>query len=418
MPTAWCSAAWSKASGRRRRAAIPGSAGRCGTSSGSICPSGASAFPRTTSRNRSAREDVILTRAAKPGGAPTVASRFLQRLAAVAGETRWDGRDAGAATRYLQYARALDQPDEVKPVARPQPKPPRAARPTHLSVTEIEHWLRDPYTIYAKHILKLLPLDAVDTPPRRADRGTVIHDAIGDFTKLHPASPARRSAATRCARSARSSFAPLVDYPEARAFWWPRFQRIARWFAEWEAVAPRRNSRSIDAEIGGEIEIPIDGDRNFMLRRAPTASSISPTAATPSSTTRPAARRPTSRCGSGLSPQLTLEAAILREGGFEGIPAGASVSELVYVRLQRQRPARRAEAGRSRQQQDRHAIAGSGRRSRACKNSTALIRAFDDETQGYTSLDLPMWKTRYGAYDDLARVKEWSAAGGLGIEEW
>ena len=26
-----------------------------------------------------------------------------------------------------------------------------------------------------------------------------------------------------------------------------------------------------------------------------------------------------------------------------------------------------------------------------------------------------MWKNRYGAYDDLARVKEWSATGGLGV---
>ena len=25
---------------------------------------------------------------------------------------------------------------------------------------------------------------------------------------------------------------------------------------------------------------------------------------------------------------------------------------------------------------------------------------------------------RYGSYDDLARIKEWSAAGGLGVEEW
>ncbi len=35
----------------------------------------------------------------------------------------------------------------------------------------------------------------------------------------------------------------------------------------------------------------------------------------------------------GLSPQLTLEAAILREGGFDGIAAGSSVSEIVYVKL-------------------------------------------------------------------------------------
>ena len=40
----------------------------------------------------------------------------------------------------------------------------------------------------------------------------------------------------------------------------------------------------------------------------------------------------------GLSPQLTLEAAILREGGFEDIPAGASVSELAYVRLSGNNP--------------------------------------------------------------------------------
>ena len=51
----WCSAAWSKAPGRRRRAAIPGSTARCATSSASICRSGASAFPRMTSRRRSAR---------------------------------------------------------------------------------------------------------------------------------------------------------------------------------------------------------------------------------------------------------------------------------------------------------------------------------------------------------------------------
>ena len=48
----------------------------------------------------------------------------------------------------------------------------------------------------------------------------------------------------------------------------------------------------------------------------------------------------------------------------------------------------------------------------------ALIRAFENENQAYTSLNLSMWSNRYGTYDDLARIKEWSAAGGLGIEEW
>ncbi len=68
-------------------------------------------------------------------------------------------------------------------------------RPARLSVTEIEHWLRDPYTIYAKHVLRLQPLDPIDTPPGVADRGSAIHEAIGEFTKTFAGGSARRSGA-------------------------------------------------------------------------------------------------------------------------------------------------------------------------------------------------------------------------------
>ena len=43
-------------------------------------------------------------------------------------------------------------------------------------------------------------------------------------------------------------FAPLQDFPEARAFWWPRFMRIARWFVAWETQR-RANATAIHAEI-------------------------------------------------------------------------------------------------------------------------------------------------------------------------
>ena len=56
--------------------------------------------------------------------------------------------------------------------------------------------------------------------------------------------------------------------------------------------------------------------------------------------------------------------------------------------------------------------------SEARRKLETLIRSFEDETQAYTSLNLPMWTNRYGSYDDLARIKEWSAAGGLGLPEW
>ena len=175
--------------------------------------------------------DVILTHAAKIAGTPTVPSRFIQRLAAVAGERWKHARDRG--DNYLAWARELDRPETITPEPQPAPKPPRAARPKGLSVTEIEHWLRDPYTIYAKHILRLAPLDPIGAEPGAAERGTFIHAAIGEFTqrfaKKLPDDPARE-----LIELGRPHFAALNDYPEARAFWWPRFERIARWFARWE----------------------------------------------------------------------------------------------------------------------------------------------------------------------------------------
>jgi ATP-dependent helicase/nuclease subunit B len=360
-------------------------------------------------------DEVILSHAAKVGGAPAVASRFLHRLEAVAGEERWRAAKA-AGEKYVRFADQLDQPDKIDPIPQPMPKPPRATRPLKLSVTAIEDWLRDPYTIYAKYILKLAPLDPVDMPLSAADRGSAIHDALGEFTQTFATRlPERPALALR--GIGEKYFAPLMERPEARALWWPRFLRIAEWFADWE-IARRDNLPMIAAEIRGEIPIPLDHDRTFVLsaradrierRHDGTFAILDYKTGQP----------PTGKqVRMGLSPQLTLEAAILREGGFEGILAGASVGELVYVRLSGNNPPGEQKSlelkinkGDTPQPPDAAA-------TEARQKLEALIRAFENEDQAYTSLNLSMWSNRYGSYDDLARIKEWSAAGGLGIEEW
>jgi ATP-dependent helicase/nuclease subunit B len=360
-------------------------------------------------------DEVILSHAAKVGGAPAVASRFLHRLEAVAGEERWHAAKA-AGERYVRFADRLDQPDKIDPIPQPAPKPPRATRPLKLSVTAIEDWLRDPYTIYAKYILRLAPLDPVDMPLSAADRGSAIHDALGEFTQTFAARlPERPALALR--GIGEKYFAPLMERPEARALWWPRFLRIAEWFADWE-IARRDNLPMIAAEIRGEIPIPLDHDRTFVLsaradrierRHDGTFAILDYKTGQP----------PTGKqVRMGLSPQLTLEAAILREGGFADIPAGASVGELVYVRLSGNNPPGEQKSlelkinkGDTPQPPDVAA-------TEARQKLEALIRAFENEDQAYTSLNLSMWSNRYGSYDDLARIKEWSAAGGLGIEEW
>jgi ATP-dependent helicase/nuclease subunit B len=298
-------------------------------------------------------EDVILSHSAKAGGAPAVASRFLHRLEAVAGEASWKEATA-AGERYVHFADELDRPEVVKPIPQPAPKPPRATRPLKLSVTAIEDWLRDPYTIYAKHILKLDALDPVDMPLSAADRGSAIHDAIGEFTKRF-AEKLPDDPVLGLREIGERHFAPLMERPEAKALWWPRFQRIAGWFSEWEK-ARRGNIHTIEAEIRGEIPILLDNERTFHLsaradrieRRADGTFAI-----LDYKTGQP----PTGKqVRMGLSPQLTLEAAILREGGFEGIDAGASVGELVYVRLSGNNP-----PGEERSRRCRHLCAAAAR---------------------------------------------------------
>jgi ATP-dependent helicase/nuclease subunit B len=360
-------------------------------------------------------DEVILTHAAKVGGAPAVASRFLHRLEAVAGEARWKAATA-AGEVYVHYAAEIDRPDEVKPVPQPEPRPPRETRPLKMSVTAIEDWLRDPYTIYARYILRLDPLDPVDMPLSAADRGSAIHEALGEFTQVY--ADALPADTTRTLREIGGKhFAPLMERPEARALWWPRFQRIATWFAEWEQ-ARRGQIAAIKAETRGEIGIPLDDIRTFTLsaradrieRRDDGSFAI-----LDYKTGQP----PTGKqVRMGLSPQLTLEAAILREGGFADIPANSSVGELVYVRLSGNNPPGEQRTLELKIRPNDTPQPPDEAADSARRKLEALIRAFDDEQQAYTSLNLSMWANRYGAYDDLARIKEWSAAGGLGIEEW
>ena len=340
---------------------------------------------------------VVLARAGKLGGAPTVASRFLQRLAAVAGAARWSEALARGG-RYLALARTLDRADCV-PIKTPAPRPPRAARPNYLTVTDVEHWLRDPYTIYAKHVLRLAPLDAVNTPPGARDRGNLIHNAIGDFTQRF-AEALPPDALAELLRLGAERFKPLEDFPEARAFWWPRFLRIAAWFVGWDAVR-RAGLAASRAEIRGEITIPL-GDRSFRLAARADRIDRLLDGRYVIVDYKTGEVRTEKQVRAGLAPQLTLEAAILRNGGFPEIDRGASVAELVYVQLKGGEPA--GEEIRI----DFKQGTPDGQADRALARFTGLVARFDREDQPFRSLVHPMWKARYGDYDHLARVKEWS----------
>ena len=347
--------------------------------------------------------EVVLSRAAKIGGAPAMPSRFIQRLAALTGE-RWN-EVVTRGDRYLSWARQLDRPERIAAAAQPAPKPPRAARPKSLSVTEIEDWLRDPYTIYAKHVLRLRPLDPVDTEPGAAERGSIIHAAIAEFAQTYVKELPADSVGALIALG-EPRFAALEDFPEARAFWWPRFVRIAHWFARWEAE--RRGAIvSLTAETHGKIEIALR-DGTFKLRGVADRIELCRDGRYVILDYKTGAARTEKQVRTGLAPQLTLEAAILRGGGFGGIAAGGSVAELLYVQLRGGDP-----AGEVKPIQFKDGTTPDSQADRALAKLTELAQLFDDDETPYRSLVHPMWRTHYGDYDHLARVKEWSSSGGV-----
>jgi ATP-dependent helicase/nuclease subunit B len=163
---------------------------------------------------------------------------------------------------------------------------------------------------------------------------------------------------------------------------------------------------AVQAEIRGEIEIPL-GTRSFRLSaRADRIERLS--GGDYAILDYKTGQVPTwKQVATGLSPQLTLEAAILRAGQFADIPPGASIAALIYVSLKGGEPGGKEIALEFKDTTpDQEA-------DRALQKLGEVARKFEEQATPYRSRERPMFRGRvYGDYDHLARVKEWSLSGG------
>jgi len=347
-----------------------------------------------------ASPEVLLTRSEKEGGGPTTPSRWLTRLSMLVGGAGFGERLEDE--RWLKIARALDRPSGApQPVEAPAPRPPVAARPRKLPVTQVERWLRDPYSLYARQILKLKPLDAIDEAPGAAERGTTIHEALDRFVKMYPKDlPADEEALGVLLACGRAAFGDLLQRPGVRGFWWPRFERIAVWFLDFER-GRRAGGASILAEQKGEITftapagaftLTATADRIEMLPGDAVVLADYKTGGVPSN----------KQVIAGLSPQLTLEAAIALAGGFPGITA-QSIDGLIYVALKGGAvpgEIRRVKFEKSTPDDEA---------ARARAGLEKFVAAFDTPDMPYLSKPRVLLERFVGDYDHLARVKEWSS---------
>jgi ATP-dependent helicase/nuclease subunit B len=334
--------------------------------------------------------EVFLTRSQRVDGTPTVPSRWLRHLERVRALALPD--DNANDTSWIAWVEELDRPDEIRACDIPMPRPPVDQRPRELPVTQIEQWMRDPYGLYARRILRLRPLDPLDADPGAAERGMFIHSALDAFVRRYSdAMPDDALAALL--EMGREAFGPALAHPGVWAFWWPRFQAIARWFAA-EEIRRRGGLSKIATECKGQVvldfpsgpfltakadrvELGLDGALgiiDYKTGGVPTKRDIE----------------------AGRAPQLPLEGLIGQAGGFEGLPAGA-IARLEFWHLRGGDPAGSIDPVKASDTAIEEALDGLRR----------LVEAFNDPDTAYTPVPRPEHQPRYNDYAHLARLKEW-----------
>lgn len=184
-----------------------------------------------------AAPEVWLTRSQRSDDAQTVPSRWLNRLTnLMSGLPKQDGPAAIAQMQargnaWLERASQLEHPIDAKPARRPSPRPAIEVRPNQLSVTEIKTLVRDPYAIYAKHVLGLSPLDSLVKTADARLRGIAVHQVFEDFVRSWD----QGNTAADLMAHAKSIFESDVDWPSARLMWAARVARLAEDFVTEEA---------------------------------------------------------------------------------------------------------------------------------------------------------------------------------------
>lgn len=276
--------------------------------------------------------EVWITRSVRSDDADTVPSRWINRLTnLLRGLPEQEGpkglsdmEDRGRP--WIVAALALSDAPRQDPAPRPSPMPPVKVRPKVLSVTAIGRLIRDPYSIYAE---KTLGLRALDPLTRSADaplRGTVLHKIFETYLKagVSPDGPGAEAALLNVAAQILEQECP---WPTTRHIWQAKVERFAAWFLETEIERQAKGTPFLLEKTGSasmtdplftltakadRIDVTAEGDALIYDYKTGTP--------------------PSEKEQKTFEKQLLLEAAIVDQGGFEGLETARTLTA-TYIGL-------------------------------------------------------------------------------------
>lgn len=344
-----------------------------------------------------AAREVWISRSVRSDEAETVAARWVNRLQNLLGGLEAiGGADCLKAMiargdRWLAMARAFEAVERVPPAPRPSPQPPAADRPTHLSVTEIETLIRDPYAIYARHTLGLRKMRPLVQTADALLRGTLAHDILEGFVKGYLVEPAALSVES-FRRIAHIRLEEDVPWPAARLLLRARFDKLADWYVEAEA-----------ARLQAGRPVALEADAVGTLTWAAHGLSLTARADRIDATTGGAfilydyksGTPPTKKQQAHFNKQLLIEAAMLERGGFANVGPG-KVAGAYFIGLKKPEDVVAApldeEPG-----------------AETLAKLEALLAAYLDPDQGYTARRAYEMDRFENDYDLLSRFGEWDS---------
>jgi len=246
---------------------------------------------------------LIFTRSLLNQGVPTTPSRFLSLLLAASTKTGAPLPHAPWVEPTARSLNVLETP--AVPAHRPKPRPPVLLRPTALSITDVTAWVRNPYNVYVKHLLKLKPLEPLEKISYQREFGIMVHEAFQHYLPRLRKNPMDTPDIT-------SLFKAYFKTCPSRLFWYQKALLILDWFQKQIQKEPKNVQDFL--EISGTFtvagftlkgiadRITLDGHGAHIMDYK--------TGQVPSH----------KKMEEGIAPQLSLEALIFQNHGFPGIP--------------------------------------------------------------------------------------------------
>lgn len=345
------------------------------------------------------RPEVILSRSMRQGRSPSKPSRWWVRIECFLHAASLLN-SVNITDQLRNWKAKREEAMQVEPATQPSPLPPVAALPDRLSVTEIGRLLRDPYSVYARRVLKLQPLDPLDGRVGPAERGILIHKLLEMATETEEA------------------LLPTVDLLEK--FRLPPvylvekqrdFQRLRDFWGAYSATVKQQGEFG-EAEAKGEWAL-IKGEHPFVLvGRADRIDLMADGSA--SIVDFKTGSSVTIRQDGSFDPQLSLLALMLEAGAFPDLASCNSVYRIAYLNALHQaidipiygvqEPKKESKYVLEGDELKRHLSDVSQKFHNLIKNMLSGNRPF--QAQVY-----PKLQAVQGDYDLLSRRKEWGLRG-------